>query len=70
VKFGFFSLGHVPKPLDSDTWADGQEQARVNEWLDQAEAYERLGYEAGRAGRGHPRSHRVHGLTSRQETNR
>jgi hypothetical protein len=30
VKFGFLSLGHVPKPLDLDTWADGQEQARVN----------------------------------------
>jgi alkanesulfonate monooxygenase SsuD/methylene tetrahydromethanopterin reductase-like flavin-dependent oxidoreductase (luciferase family) len=45
MKFGFFSLGHVPKPLDSDTWEDGQEQARVNEWLDQAEAYERLGYD-------------------------
>jgi alkanesulfonate monooxygenase SsuD/methylene tetrahydromethanopterin reductase-like flavin-dependent oxidoreductase (luciferase family) len=45
VKFGFFSLGHVPKPLDRQTWADGQEQARVNEWLEQAEAYERLGYD-------------------------
>ena len=45
MKFGFFSLGHVPKPLELDTWAEGQEQARVNEWLDQAEAYERLGYD-------------------------
>lgn len=45
LKFGFFTLGHVPKPLGLDTWPDGQEQARVNEWMEQAEAYERLGYD-------------------------
>jgi alkanesulfonate monooxygenase SsuD/methylene tetrahydromethanopterin reductase-like flavin-dependent oxidoreductase (luciferase family) len=45
MKFGFFSLGHVPKPLDAETWADGQEQERVNEWLEQAEAYERFGFD-------------------------
>lgn len=45
MKFGFFTLGPVPKPVDADTWPDGQEHARFQEWLEQASIADELGYD-------------------------
>ena len=45
MKFGFFTLGPVPKPAGADTWPAGEEHARFHEWLDQAALADELGYD-------------------------
>ena len=45
MKFGFFTLGPVPKPASETTWAPGQEHARFHEWLEQAAIADELGYD-------------------------
>src|SRR3569833_3317322 len=45
MKFGLFTLGNVPKPLDAETWAPGQDADFIERWLEQFELADQLGYD-------------------------
>jgi alkanesulfonate monooxygenase SsuD/methylene tetrahydromethanopterin reductase-like flavin-dependent oxidoreductase (luciferase family) len=53
MKFGVFTIGNVPKPLDGETWSPGQDAEHFERWLEQFELADALGFDYAWVGEHH-----------------